>query len=422
MLPPLKELVNNLSCKGCYGIEWSLQDNVLKHKDHYNPEWRLAEVKDSGKEGLYTTHSASYEFMPGRGLVGQAFSRQEVIFVQNLQKMTPEGIAESFNGWDSTEFLRMGFAEEFGIHSAVFIPYPGGVIEIGSTNEVETMPSFLSDAGAAAVYANDVPPYVVEWAMTDGAFRPVGHYCPPGKAFAPMDIYSMKFTATADTVMAKALKSGQAVISSGKDELPGAYKRCPLAPKSQSVIFLPLSGKGVLEVGCTSPGGRVPNACSRTLSDTCKLLQAAIAVEWRLYDGKIKSAGHYNSPDRMSKCKENFSDTRYTLESYSYEFDLNESVVGRVFASGKSQLWPDLLTMPPGAFKRQALAEHFDVRTAVFIATKDEEGKPDGVLEICTDKVCEMLEEEILKSKGTIPPAVLAELRELSRPNLGSIY
>lgn len=412
----LVNLVNNLGCKGCYGIEWENRDGVLECKSHYNPTWRLEEAASQGFKGLYTTNSTTYTFRVGDGMVGKVFQEKKVAFTPNLQDLTPDGMATSMMGWDSMEFARADLAKQFGIRAAVFVPTENGVLEFGSTEKVMKLPNFFGGAARSIVDANGGNALVVEWFASDGKLFPVGHYAPEA-AVDPDLVQSLYAKAQENPQLLKAATERTVVMADQPHTL------CKLLGLGAGkAIYWPVPGSAtrVVEVALLGTDDQPPNASSASLSSTCRLLQAPIAVEWRMRGDSISCAGHYNSPERMDKCAKNFGGSRYTLESYKYSFQPGEHVVGRVFKSGVSELIPDLLQLPPSAFKRNELAKKFDVRTAVFLAVKGPDGAVDCVLEICTDRVCSMFEQDIESCKS-VPQNVLSELSVLAS-SPGSIY
>mmetsp|Transcript_71339 Transcript_71339/g.231058 ORF Transcript_71339/g.231058 Transcript_71339/m.231058 type:complete len:345 (-) Transcript_71339:60-1094(-) len=146
----LQKFVSEISSPSCcYAIEWELGNRGLVYKSHYNPEWRVEAVKKQGLTGLYTTDSMHYTFERGQGLVGRAFAQQEAIFVPNLQDLDGEAAKDEVphfpDGW---VFLRSGLARQYGIRSAVFLPTPTGVLEVGSTEVLASMQELFSGAGA----------------------------------------------------------------------------------------------------------------------------------------------------------------------------------------------------------------------------------------------------------------------------------
>merc|ERR550532_55375 len=64
----LKKLVENSpNSSTCYGIEWACSENGhLVYKSHYNLQWMMDAVRSQGLQGLYTTRSSEYTFMPGQ--------------------------------------------------------------------------------------------------------------------------------------------------------------------------------------------------------------------------------------------------------------------------------------------------------------------------------------------------------------------
>jgi hypothetical protein len=154
----LQDLVDNFTPGGCYGIEWRLSGDKLTQKSHYNPQWRIEGVKAKGLSGLYTEQSASYEFSVGQGFVGWVFEHQEVLFVEDLQKLHAEGIKDAIQSGDGEEFVRAGLAKEFDIHSAIFLPSSTGVFEIGSVAIMQSLPSYY----APHVYPSTPPVAAVD--------------------------------------------------------------------------------------------------------------------------------------------------------------------------------------------------------------------------------------------------------------------
>jgi len=140
----LEDLVNNFTPGGCYGIEWELDGDTLKHKNDYSPQWWIEGVKTKGLKGLYTTESAKHEFPVGQGFVGRVFKNQEVLFVDDLQKLDTEGMKDSMQFGHGMEFMRAGLAKEFNIQSAIFLPQPNCVLEIGSAAKVDSMPGYYA--------------------------------------------------------------------------------------------------------------------------------------------------------------------------------------------------------------------------------------------------------------------------------------
>jgi len=140
----LKDLVDNFTPGGCYGIEWEMSGGKLKYKTHYNPQWRVDGVNAKGLNGLYTESSKNHEFAVGQGLVGKVFAKQEVLFVNDLQVIDEESVKDSWLCGDGTAFLRAELAKEFDLHSAIFLPLPTGVLEVGSAAYVSSMPTYYA--------------------------------------------------------------------------------------------------------------------------------------------------------------------------------------------------------------------------------------------------------------------------------------
>jgi hypothetical protein len=154
--PSLKELVDNFYPGGCYGIRWQLGGGVLTQKEHYNPQWRIDGVKAKGLNGLYTERSQGYFFDIGQGVVGQVFAKQEPLFVPDLQALDMESVKDAVQSGNGTEFLRASLAKEFDLHSAIFLPVPDGVLEVGSLAHMTALPQYF------AQYASTSTPPVAD--------------------------------------------------------------------------------------------------------------------------------------------------------------------------------------------------------------------------------------------------------------------
>jgi len=160
MLPPpatpppfLQKLVEEISCAGCYGIEWVLDTttpiNRLVYRSAFNPQWRLEGIRQQGLKGTYTTKSIGVGFPAGEGVVGRTFAEQKLLFIKDVQAITPEEIMASLETGSNVAFLRSETAKEFGIRSVLFLPSATGVWEVGSIQVADSLEAFLKDGKAA---------------------------------------------------------------------------------------------------------------------------------------------------------------------------------------------------------------------------------------------------------------------------------
>uniref|UniRef100_A0A6U6IJF1 Uncharacterized protein n=1 Tax=Zooxanthella nutricula TaxID=1333877 RepID=A0A6U6IJF1_9DINO len=160
----LRDLVEHFAPGGCYGIEWEVIGDVLKQRAHYSPQWWVDEIAAKGLDGLYTTGSSMYGFPIGQGLVGKTFAKQKALFVKDLQTLNEESVKDSQRYGDGTEFWRAQLAKDFDIHSAIFLPLPSGVLEIGSC---AVMASMLILRGMPQLLST--PQYFVPFALESTA-------------------------------------------------------------------------------------------------------------------------------------------------------------------------------------------------------------------------------------------------------------
>jgi len=300
----LKDLVDNFTPGGCYAIEWRLSGDKLRQKSHYNPQWRIDGVKAKGLNGLYTEQSLKHEFSVGHGFVGRVFENQEVLFVEDLQNLHAEGIMDAMQFGDGTEFMRAGLAKEFDLHSAIFLPSPTGVLEIGSAAVVRSMPSYyapyvsastpplaVTDAADAAEREAGLGPtgleppmllqklvddltcgscYGIEWVLSGGALKCRSHYNPAWRIEGVRSqglkgLYTTKsiaYTFTVGEGLVGEAFAKQAVIfakdlqSFRQEDMmpfkPEAFQRADDAKEFgiNSAAFLP-SADGVIEIGST---------------------------------------------------------------------------------------------------------------------------------------------------------------------------
>merc|ERR1711920_848032 len=120
-----------------------LSDGLLTQKEHYNPQWRIDGVRVKGLNGLYTERSQGYYFDVGQGVVGKVFAKQEALFVSDLQALDMESVKDAMQSGNGTEFLRASLAKEFDLRSAVFLPVPDGVLEVGSLARMTALPQYF---------------------------------------------------------------------------------------------------------------------------------------------------------------------------------------------------------------------------------------------------------------------------------------
>lgn len=152
----LQKLVESQSMC-CYGIEWVSTEKGLVHKSHYNAKWRIEAVERKCSEGYYTAHSATYTFAEGEGLVGNAFAEQAVVFASDLQAFSSEDAKADFSRQCSIRFLRAELARQFGIHSAIFLPTPETVLELGTTQKKSCLEDMFSEPAKAAIAGKSNP-------------------------------------------------------------------------------------------------------------------------------------------------------------------------------------------------------------------------------------------------------------------------
>mmetsp|Transcript_66172 Transcript_66172/g.158278 ORF Transcript_66172/g.158278 Transcript_66172/m.158278 type:complete len:326 (+) Transcript_66172:90-1067(+) len=148
----LKEVVE-ASPEACYGIEWALVNGKLELKDHYNPWWRLQFAQQAGLKGLFTTASKNFNFEPGEGVVGAVYQAQKQTFLADMQNVTPEAMRDAMFTGDDIMFKRVQIARQYDVHSAVFVPVPGGVVEVGSMKLLKSLKELWNDASDAALKA-----------------------------------------------------------------------------------------------------------------------------------------------------------------------------------------------------------------------------------------------------------------------------
>jgi len=149
--PFLQKLVEEISCVGCYGIEWVLDGDGLVVRSTFNPQWRLEGIRQQGLKGAYSTQSVGYTFPIGEGVVGSTFAEQKMLFIKDVQVITPNEIKASIQTGNNVVFLRAHMAREFGIHSVLFLPSTDGVWEVGSIQTVDSLEDFLADKAVHAI-------------------------------------------------------------------------------------------------------------------------------------------------------------------------------------------------------------------------------------------------------------------------------
>lgn len=149
--PFLQKLVEEISCVGCYGIEWVVEGDGLVFRSSFNPQWRLEGLRQQGLNGAYTKQSVGFTFPVGEGVIGRTFSEQKMLFIKDVQVMTPEEIKASMQTGSNVAFLRADIAREYGIHSVLFLPSADCVWEVGSIQTVDSIEDFLAGKATRAI-------------------------------------------------------------------------------------------------------------------------------------------------------------------------------------------------------------------------------------------------------------------------------
>jgi len=308
--PKLQEMVDAFAPGGCYGIEWELKGDSLVHKSHCNPGWRIEGVKKQGLKGLYTTESTKYSFQVGQGFVGKVFEAQKPFFVKDLQSPDPEEVKDAMQTWYGANFLRLALAQEYGIHSAIFLPLQSGVLEVGSSVVMKEVPKYF-----APYHSKEMPPlatkdsqfpnieqgseaeppallkklvdeytvggcYSIEWVLRDDALVHASHYNPAWRIEGVTKqglngLYTTESTTYAfqagQGIVGKVFQNQEKLfmkdlqvpdLEAMKDAIQSwegsAFMRSALAEKYgiHSALFLP-SSKGVIEVGSSAKASDV---------------------------------------------------------------------------------------------------------------------------------------------------------------------
>jgi len=114
-----------------YAIEWAPVKKELVPVAHYNPPWRLMQLRRSKNwvQSLYTTASYTTRLKNGQSAVGLVFERGQSRFVQNVQSLP------------RSQFTRVELATKHHIKSILFMSAIGtnkqpGVIELGTSHEL----------------------------------------------------------------------------------------------------------------------------------------------------------------------------------------------------------------------------------------------------------------------------------------------
>jgi DMSO/TMAO reductase YedYZ molybdopterin-dependent catalytic subunit len=104
-------------------IEWSMQGQSLMKSGELNA-------------GNYGVASTTVKFDCTEGMVGQAFSTKKPILLKDVSA-APD------------EFVRKGTAMEGGLQSIAFLPYEDSVIELGFSEQQNTIPTKVPSPGAS---------------------------------------------------------------------------------------------------------------------------------------------------------------------------------------------------------------------------------------------------------------------------------
>jgi len=158
--PRVREIVRNAGLE--YGLEWELRrDGGLQVRGRFDKH--APSLKEDKMTRTYAMESYNMILSSHGGhRIGKVWESGEVAFIPDVQQLTPE------------EYPRAPLAKEFGIRSLIFLPVPGGILELGTTELLPAMPMICTDplqqlcnkVGAA---------YGVVWSDVAGALSVVEH-------------------------------------------------------------------------------------------------------------------------------------------------------------------------------------------------------------------------------------------------------
>merc|ERR1719284_1480094 len=307
----------------CFCIYWRLDKakGVLRASAHWNPPERVAAVRASGKNDLYTTESCKSEFVLGEYIVGRACKNKETMFIEDVASV------------NELEYSRKDLAKQFGIVSVALKPFGDGVYEIGWANKrsncnwlntelssaktidgigeevsVEELERAAKEAGAI---------FSIYWGFDEstGMLRAMRHWNPPER-IAEMkaqggsdELFTtesyMESLTPGEGYVGKCYSNKQAFFIPDVSASQG-YKRKNLAKRFgiTSVALKPFAN-GVLEVGSAKKWESCEWADRVTVEDCQRVARetgACFCISWRLDKAKgvLRASAHWNPPERVA--------------------------------------------------------------------------------------------------------------------------
>jgi len=352
-------------------------------------------------------------------VVGKVFSKQEALFVRDIQ-------SEANN-------KRADLDKKYGIHSVLFIPTACGLVEVGTTETWSSSHDFLPNERVSSILsapgqlqqlveASDVGVYGLEWVLSPaGKLECKSWYNPEWRIKVAQQngwaglftIESTNYSFTpGEGIVGKAFASKKTCFLPDM-QVEADNKRVELEKKFgiHSVIFIP-NGNGLIEIGSTrtikSAEDFLPvTVVNRILSPPSQLQRLVDAssggvygLEWGMADsGRLECKTWYNSYPRMKLAQQNGLRSLFTCQSTAWKFKPGEGPVGETFVNKKIKFVPDVQTDP--CSKRKEWAKQFGIRSVVFIPV----GTPTGthsLLEIGTNQMfnslADFLSENVMAS------------------------
>merc|ERR1712187_577426 len=105
----------------------------------------------------------------GSGAVGRVYANKSEVFIQDVQTL------------DSSKFLRLDHAKEFGIRSMACVYFQGGVVEYGTPEVWPSIPRVVgpSEAHLRAIAEKSGAAWAIFWSEFGGKLSVTGHYILP---------------------------------------------------------------------------------------------------------------------------------------------------------------------------------------------------------------------------------------------------
>merc|ERR1711871_748338 len=278
---------------------WSEFGGKLSVTGHHISPERVAVLKEQrGDDDNFPKRCYGLTINVGSGAPGRVFASRSEEFIQDVQAL------------DSSNFLRLGHAKEFGIKSLACVYFQGGVVEYGTPEVWPSIPRVVgpSEAHLKAIVEKSGASWAMFWSEFGGKLSVTGHYITPERVAAlkekrgdddnfPKRCYGLKIDVGSGALGRVYASKSEEFIQDVQSLASSKFLRLDHAKefgiKSMACVYFQ---GGVVEFGTPEVWSSIPRVVGPSEAHLKAIVEksgASWAMFWSEFGGKLSVTGHY---------------------------------------------------------------------------------------------------------------------------------